>query len=198
MSGEVYASGVALATASFLITLLIISPMFWHYRNRNIGATVLVGWIVYLNFQSFVNALIWPTDDIQHWFTGVGLCDVEVKLQVASEVATPAALYCVLRALAKVMDTARTTVVQSRSLTRRNYAIDITICVVPPVLQMIFHYVVQPERYYIFAISGCIPAVSATWVTILLIYIPPMLWTLVDAYYASEFLLPLHLLVSPH
>nr|POE56548.1 pheromone a factor receptor [Quercus suber] len=190
MATQVYTSAIALAISSLLVTLLIIPPMCWHFRNRNLGATVLVAWIIYLNFQSFVNALIWSHDDISSWFHGVGLCDIEVKLEVASQVAAPAALCCVLRALAKVLDTDRITTMQSKAQIRKDTAIDITICVVPAVLQMAFHFIVQPERFYILGISGCVPAVSPTWVTVLLIYIPPVIWVLIDAYFSSKAIFP--------
>nr|POE78479.1 pheromone a factor receptor [Quercus suber] len=184
MADQVYMSGMALAVSSLLVVLLIIPPLCWHFRNRNLGATVLVAWIIYLNFQTFVNAIVWHNDDIASWFRGFGLCDIEVKLQIASQVGAPAALCCVLRALAKVLDTDRASAVRSKAQIQRDNIIDITICVVPAVLQMAFHLIVQSERFYIFGMSGCIPAVSPTWVAILLIFVPPVILTLTDAYFS--------------
>lgn len=182
----VYSSSVLLATFSFLTVLLIILPMCWHYRNRNLGATLLVAWTIIMNVQTFLNAVLWPADNISTWYNGAGLCDVEVKLQVAWGVAAPATLGCVLRALANVMNTDRATLIKSKAQRWRDYSIDLSWCIGFPLLQMLFHYIVQDRRYYLYGISGCVPSVSASWLTILLIYIPPVIWTLIDGYFASE------------
>ncbi|EMC97070.1 hypothetical protein BAUCODRAFT_437239 [Baudoinia panamericana UAMH 10762] len=186
-----YAASIIFATASLLVTLLIIPPMCWHYRNRNIGATLLVGWTVAMNFLAFLNALIWSNDIIPSWYDGVGLCDVEVKAQMAWGVAAPAALASVLRALANAMDTNRATLVKSKAQKKRDLAIDLTLCIGFPALQMLFHYIVQSSRYYILGIIGCVASVSQTWLTTLLMHIPPIIWTVVDVYFAIVIMLRL-------
>lgn len=182
----VYLSGILLATFSFITMLLILPPMFWHFRNRNIGATVLIAWLVISLLINFVNALLWPSDDFNSWYNGVGLCDVEVKIQVASQVGLPASFACILRALAAIMDTDRATLYQTKAQKRRAYAIDLLCCIGLPSVQMFLHYVVQPHRYYIFGISGCVAAVNDSWLTILLIIVPPAIWIAIDAYFAGE------------
>lgn len=191
-SSQVYLSAVLLSTASLIIMLLIIPPMIWHFRNRNIGATVLVAWSTILLFFNFINAIIWPNDNISNWYNGVGLCDIEIKLQIASQVALPAALACILRALAAVLDTDRATVVQTKAMRRRNYMIDLACCFGAPVLQMIFQYIVQSRRYYIYGISGCLAAVSNSWLTIFLLGVPIWIWNIVDTYYAVLILIRLY------
>lgn len=186
-TAQVYLSAVLLAIVSLIITLLIIPPMIWHFRNRNIGATMLVAWVIILLFFTFVNAILWPNDDLDHWYNGVGLCDVEVKIQVASQVAFPASMACILRALAAVMDTDNVTLTQTRAQRRRRYAVDLSWCIGFPLLQMLLHYVVQSRRYYLYGIAGCVPAVSKSVVTIFLLVIPPMIWTLIDSYYSGSY-----------
>ena len=165
--------------------LLVVPPMLWHFRNRNIGATVLVAWVILLLLFTSTNAVLWPNDNISNWYNGTGLCDVEVKIQVASQVAFPASLACVLRALAAVMDTDHATLVQTKAQRRRRYAVDLLWCVGFPLLQMLLHYLVQTRRYYLYGIAGCVPAVSTSVVTIFLLVVPPMIWTLVDSHYAG-------------
>lgn len=185
-----YVSAVLLAVFSIMLVLLIIPPMWWHFRNRNIGATAVIAWIIAMDLIIFINAIIWPNDDFSHnTYTGEGLCDVEVKIQVASQIAFPASFACVLRALAAVMDTERASLGMTKAEKRRGYIIDALWCIGFPCLQMLFHFIVQPRRYYVWGVSGCLPAVSNTWVTVVLILIPPVLWTLLCAYYASEFVL---------
>lgn len=179
-------TAVFFALASLLTAILTTPPAFWHFRNRNLGATVLVAWVVFLNFQNFLNVVIWPvtgSDMVQGW-DGAGFCDVEVKLQVAAQVSLPAALLCVLRALAAVMDTKNTVIMRTKSQRRRQLALDIALCTIPPVLQMVFHYIAQPFRFFVAPYSGCVPAISGGLIS-LVVYIPPVLISLVDAFYAG-------------
>lgn len=186
-SSQPYASAILFATFSLLVTLLILPPMLWHATNRNIGATSLILWLLILNLQDFINALLWSHDNTASWFSGHGLCDVEVKIMVAAYVGVPASVACVLRALARVMDTEHASLGLSRGQRRRGYAVDLLWCLGFPVLQMVFHYVVQTSRYYIIGIAGCLPAVSDSWATDLLIVAPPVGWALVGGFYAGEF-----------
>ena len=185
-SFEPYSSAIILANLSLLFTLLIIPPMLWHFSNRNIGATSLVLWLLVLNLQGFLNAIIWSSDDTEHWFEGYVLCDIEVKIMVAVGVGVPSSVACVLRALAKVMDTERVSMGLTKSQRRRVVAVDLLWCAGFPALQMLFHYIVQTTRYYIVGIAGCTPAASRSWLTDLLIVAPPVVWTVIGGYCAGE------------
>lgn len=183
---EPYTSAILLATFSLLVVILILPPMLWHLSNRKIGATSLILWLLILNFQDFLNAVLWPHDNIFQWFDGNVLCDIEVKIMVAATVGVPSSVACVLRALAKVMDTERASLGLTKAQRRRGYAVDLLWCAGFPVLQMFFHYIVQTERYYVVGISGCTPAVSSSWVADLLIISPPVAWALVGGYYSGK------------
>lgn len=182
---QVYSVAVVIALFSLLIVLLILPPLFWHARNRNVGATSLVAWIIVLLFFTFINAMIWPSDDTSTWSNGIGLCDIEVRIQLASQVALPASFAAVLRGLAAVLDTDHATVMQTRAQRRRNLVIDLLFCIGAPLLQMAFHEIVHFRRYSIFGIAGCTMVPSDSWLTFLLIFIPPLLWTIVDVIYAG-------------
>lgn len=178
---------ILFGTFSLLVAILIFPPLTWHFRNRNVGATVLVACAFYANFISFVNAMIWSNDDPSNWFSGIGLCDVEVKLQMYLMAALPAAISCILRALARVMDTERSTWGMTKNQKKRGYAIDLTCCVGIPLLQIPGSWIVQPVRYYVFGITGCHPALSISWPMLLLVMLQPLLWTLLAVYYSGMF-----------
>lgn len=180
-----YPSAIIFGTLSLLITLLIIPPLIQHYRNRNIGATVVVAGVTIANFLGFLNAVIWPNDDIENWFSGVGLCDVEVKFFILIQTLFPAGLACILRALAKVMNTDGAGWMRTSAQRRRAYAIDLTCCVFLPSLQMFFHYIVQSQRYYVYGVSGCIASTDGSWLAFLLLLLPPLIWVIIDAFYAG-------------
>lgn len=182
----VYPQAVVLATLSLLTALLIIPPLFWHFRSRNIGATALIAWLILSLVFNSINAILWPNDNISSRFSGTGLCDVEVKIQIASRVGVPASLACILRALAAVMDTDRASMIQTRAQRRRACIIDLLFCVGIPLVQMVLHYIVQPHRYYVLAIAGCAPAVSPSWLSVLLLTMPSALWVMIDGYFACK------------
>ena len=181
-----YTSAILLATFSLIAALLITPPMLWHGSNRNIGATSLILWLLILNFQTFINALIWPHDDISQWYSGNVLCDIEVKTMIAAQIGVPASVASVLRVLARVMDTDKVGLGLSKAQKRKDLAVDLLWCVGFPLLQMFSHYVVQTERYYVIGIAGCTPAASSSWVTDLLIFAPPVAWTLLGGWYSGE------------
>ncbi|KAF2157984.1 STE3-domain-containing protein [Myriangium duriaei CBS 260.36] len=180
-----YPLAIAQAVLAGIVVCLDVPPLVWHIKHRNFAPVVLIIYILLLNFENFVNAIIWSTDDISHWFPGVGLCDVEAKFIVASSTAVPAATLCILRKLANVMDTKNITISQTKAQKRRAFIIEILLCIGIPILSMIFHFIVQAVRYYIVGISGCTPALSQTWLAIITIVIPPLVITLGDVYYAS-------------
>ncbi|KAI6848790.1 hypothetical protein KC332_g3409 [Hortaea werneckii] len=180
----VYTSAIIFAFFSLLVTFLIIPPLVQHWRNRNIGATLCVFYAMIMNLMAFTNAVLWPNDDLEHWYSGSGLCDVEVKLQIAWSVAAPATLICVLRALANAMNTDRLSLGKTKAQRWRGYAIDLTLCVGIPLLSMVFHFIVQSKRYFLYGISGCVPTATQSYLTVGLIYVPPLLLVLVDAYFA--------------
>lgn len=116
------------------------------------------------------------------------LCDIEVKITIAVFVGVPSSVACVLRALAKVMDTERVSLGLTKNQKRRAIAVDLLWCAGFPALQMLLHYIVQTRRYYIVGIAGCMPANSRSWVEDLLITAPQVVWTVVGCYYAGEFI----------
>ncbi|KAL8634081.1 hypothetical protein Q9189_000327 [Teloschistes chrysophthalmus] len=167
-----------------LITLFLdLPPFVWHIKNRNLAASNLIAWTILFNLFSFVNALVWPTDDIPNWFHGFVLCDIEAKLQLAATFGISGSLACIMRSLAKVLDTKRTVLSLTKRQRNGERAINILLCFGGPVYVMAIHYVVQPTRYYIIAISGCNHSLDNSWPTIVLVVMWPVVLCLVAVYY---------------
>ena len=178
--------GVVFPTLTLLTIILSIAPFIWHIKNRNLAASSLIFWIVLLDMFYFINALIWPNDNLDSWWRGYGLCDFEVKLQVAVTIGIPTSLVCVMRNLAKVLDTDRTVLRPTTAQRRRQYAIDSLLCFGAPIYMIIIHYIVQNIRYYIFTISGCVPGFDNSWPSIVLVHIWSPFFSVVTVYYSSE------------
>ncbi len=177
---------------TLLTILLSIAPFIWHIKHRNLPASSLVFWIVLVDIFYFINALIWPNDDLDSWWRGYGLCDLEVKLQVAATIGIPTSLVCIMRNLARVLDTSRTVLQPSPAQRRRQYAIEALLCFGAPVYMIIAHYVVQNVRYYIFGISGCVPSFDNSWPSIVLIEIWSPFFSVVAVYYSSKLRIHYH------
>jgi pheromone a factor receptor len=178
---------IGITVLSFLATLLCIPPFFWHVKSRNLAASALVGWILLDNLFIFMNANIWPTDNLGSWWNGSGLCDVQVKIQIAATVGVAGALACIFRSLAIVLDTDNTVLVPSTAQRRRRIAFEIFFCFLFPAYFIVIHFVVQPSRFYLFSITGCTPSFDNSWLTIVLIFIWPVILCLLGAYYCCKF-----------
>lgn len=177
-------ASILLPILAGISVVICLPPLVTHLESRNVAAAVLVFWITLINMFNFLNPLIWPTDELDDRWNGVGLCDIEVKLIVASSLAIPGALICIFRQLAIILDTDKTTLVPSRGQRRRRLAFEVVFCIVCPLYMMIGHYVVQSYRYYIFAISGCVPPFDSSWVGIILMFVPPLVLCAVAAGYS--------------
>ena len=173
-----------------MVTLIIdVPPFVWHIKNRNLAASSLVFWVIIDNLMNFINPLIWPTDNIQHWWHGQIFCDIEIKIMMAANFGVVGSMACIMRNLAKALDTEHTTLSQSRAQRCRQIIIDCLVCFGGPVYVMLVHYIVQPNRYYIFAISGCTSSFDDSWPKLALVFIWPPIICLIDAYYSSMLIL---------
>lgn len=140
-----------------------------------------------MNLCNFINAIIWPTDDVYNWSTGFVLCDIEVKLLLAATFGIPGSLACIMRILARVLNTERTTLVPTRKQRCTESIITAVLCFGGPVYAVAIHYVVQPSRYYIMAITGCTVSLDRSWPTMALVVIWPVVLLLAAAYFGSKF-----------
>lgn len=186
-------NAVAIPILSTLSILVSLVPAALHWKNRNFPATCLIGWFLVLNLFNIINAIVWPNDDVESWFSGAGLCDVEVKVMIASYVAVPGDLLGIFRGLASVLDTNRASLVPSKKQRWQNHFIDILFCVIVPIIAMITHIIYQANRYMLFAISGCVNSFDESWVSFVLSFMWPPIVCLIGGYYCGK-LVPMVLL----
>ena len=185
-SFPVPATAVALPLLALSTLILDTPPLIWHIRNRNIAAAALVVWFMIINLFNFVNPLIWPTDDVGHWFRGYILCDVEIKLFPASYVGVVGSLIGIMRNLAKILDTKHTVLAPTKAQRQRQQLIDILLCFGFPSIFMGLHYVVQQYRYWIAGVTGCITPYHQSWMSVALIFIWPPVLSGVVLYYCGK------------
>jgi pheromone a factor receptor len=169
------------------VLILNIPPLIWHFRNRNTAAVCMVFWIMLMNLISIINVIVWPYIDMRTMYDGQGLCDVEIKLLVARTAGLNAALLCLLRALAAVLNTEKTLLGLSKAQKRKNTAFELGWCVGLPLLAMILQYIVQYNRFAILGVSGCQPWISDDWTGFLLTWLPPIIGNMFALYYAGKY-----------
>lgn len=181
-----YPLAIFFGVTSLAIIFLLIPPFVSHFKNRNIGATVLVMSAIVGDMCLFLNAIIWSNDDIPNWYTGVGFCDIQIKIMGVQQVVFYSCIAMILRGLAQVMNTNSSSWSMTAAKKRRNTIIDLVCCIGLPMFQMLFQWITQPFRYYILGIAGCTPAVDGSWLYIVLTLGPSLGWGAVDIYYSSK------------
>ncbi|KAI9714915.1 MAG: a-factor receptor [Bogoriella megaspora] len=193
-SAQAYPQAIMCAFLSILCTLLILLPTMMHLRARNIAAFSLFLWIMILQLIDATDALVWPNDKISTWFSGAILCDIQAKVIVGSMSGQPAALMCIMQALARVLNTDRTVNANGadRAEKRRRMGMDIFWCWGVPLMLMLLHYIVQPSRYMVVGMNGCKPMVDNSWPSIPFYTIWPLVFVLADGYYAGLVIYRLH------
>lgn len=182
-----YFPAVAIPVLACLAIAISIPALILHSKNRNYPVTCVVCWFILINIFATVNALIWNTHDSKKWWTGEGLCDIEIRFTAASYVGVPGALVCLFRSLAAVLDTSCATLVPSRARRWRKRLIEVLFCVAIPIIIMFTSFLVQPNRYAIYEVSGCVSVFDQSWPSIILFYMWPGIICLVAVYYCCTF-----------
>ena len=182
-------NAVAVPILALIMLIIDTAPLVWHVRNRNLAASSLVFWVMISNLMNFINPLIWPTDNIQQWWHGHILCDIEIKLMMAANFGVVGSMACIMRNLAKALDTEQTILSLSKAQRHRQTMINCLFCFGGSIYVMLVHYIVQPNRYYIFAISGCTSSFDNSWPKLILVFIWPPIICLIDAYYSGTYML---------
>ena len=181
---SVAGSSVVLIVCSFFALLLSLPALVWHTKNRSLPAASLVFWIVLENLFNIINAIVWSDDNLITWWPGYGYCDLEIKLDIAGSLGLLGSLACMMRALAAALDTDNARLMLTTAQRSRQIALDIIYCIALPLCLAALHFVVQPFRYYVAAIAGCVPVFDPSWLSLTVFYIWPPVLCLVNAHYA--------------
>lgn len=176
-----------LAALSLFTVILNLPVAVWHYQHWNVAAFSLVCWLLLTNIFQVANSLIWSNDDYNHWWHGKGFCDAQVYLYWGSVIGMAGAVACIMRGLAKVMDTKNIIVAPTKGDRRKAMVHDAIFCFGLPGLIMFALYVVQTRRFDIQGLNGCIAEVDDSWTAIVLLEIWPLVISLLGGYYAGMF-----------
>jgi pheromone a factor receptor len=165
--------------------LLAVPPMIIHVRGGNFAASVLITAVTLLNLQNLLHAAIWNSDDIDNWWEGRILCDIDVKLSLGCSVVIGAATACIFRQIAKILDPDNMAMSASEKSRHITTIVEICLCIVLPITVMISQFFVSRTRYLLQMAVGCTFKLDADWVTLSMVYILPVMLALLGLAYCS-------------
>lgn len=186
ISSNMYSELTLYKTLSGLSIPASIFPLIWHAKTGNIPAVCLITWIGVFNTIGFVNAFIWGENIFTAW-EGRVFCDIQIKFLIAAAAGEMGSIAAITRNLAYIMRD-DLPVMKTRAAKRRQMIEDLILCFGVSIWMMGIHYVVQPDRYWLIEVAGCVPSVDNSWPSIVLVFIWPPIIALVATYYCSTFM----------
>lgn len=169
-----------------LANLVCLIPLQLLYRNGEFAAVVFILNVELENLRNIVNALIWRNDDMESWWPGYGLCDVDAFLHNFCISIFSTCLLAIMRNLAIQVGSLRANP-PSRKEKRRRNIIQALIIFPLPLMQVAWTYPLAKQRYYVGTLIGCYWPDATTWPSIVFEILPQAIVSLITAGYASKF-----------
>lgn len=155
-------------------------------RVRKIAACTLVIVLAVVNTFTLVNAIIWPNNNTTDWWSGIGLCDVQVALKIPLNTLLASSSAYLSWDLANALDTDNPRLVETRRSRHQRVAIELVFCFGIPVLQAVLHYVIQAGRFAVVTVYGCSDYVDDSWPTPVIGSMWPPIFALINCYFAGK------------
>ncbi|KAJ7718742.1 Rcb2.42 [Mycena metata] len=169
-----------LPIGAFIAAFLVLVPLPWHWRARNVPTLSIIAWLFFSNIMLAVNSIIWA-DSIA--ITARVWCDIATKFQVGATMALPACCLCLCIHLERIASVrqVRTTVEEKH----RRMLFDFAMCWGLPIISMALHYVVQGHRFDIVEDFGCRPATYVSVAAICLVWVPQLVVVVLTLLFAG-------------
>ncbi|EGO28759.1 hypothetical protein SERLADRAFT_406183 [Serpula lacrymans var. lacrymans S7.9] len=169
-----------LPVVAFLCAVLVLIPFPWHWRAGTVSTLAISVWLFVSNLIFGIDAIIWGDTVLS---VAPVWCDIATKIQMGSNVALPAAMFCLCMHLERVSSVrqARTTCSEKR----RRQIVDSLLCFGVPAIYMALHYVVQGHRFDIVEGFGCRPTIYVSVASIFLIWVPPLFFSVGACIFAA-------------
>ncbi|EGO00901.1 hypothetical protein SERLA73DRAFT_50345 [Serpula lacrymans var. lacrymans S7.3] len=161
------------------IGFIIVSTLLpLHIKAGNIGTCAFIVWTGVLCFNGFVNSIIWDKN-VTNW--APVWCDISSRLMLGGTIAIPSACLCIARHLYHVTKN----IFANQRVQGQSILFDYLLVLGIPALIVIFSYVIQVNRFYIFEEIGCYYAIGSTVLTYPLIWVWLTLIALITVIYAG-------------
>ncbi|QRV85395.1 STE3-type pheromone receptor [Ceratobasidium sp. AG-Ba] len=171
---------IELPIVSFICTILVLIPLPWHWKARNVNTLAIIAWLALVNLTRGINAIIWGGNIIIKYKVW---CDITTKLVIGANVGLPAATLCICRYLAAVASP-RHTIANAKDKKRR-MIFEFVMTVGVPIIAMALHYVVQGHRFDLLEDFGCNPTTYVSVPALFIVYLPPLFLALGTLVYAG-------------
>lgn len=165
---------------AFLGFLLVLIPLPWHLEAWNSGTCYYMMWAAVACLNQFVNSIVWHKNALN---LAPVWCDISSRIIVASSVGIPAASLCIQMRLFNIAQLQ--TVSVSRADKFRAILKDTLICVVFPMVYLVFYYIVQGHRFDVYEDVGCQPTVYDTLPSFFLVDIWPVIIGLISMVFCA-------------
>ncbi|KAK0480433.1 GPCR fungal pheromone mating factor [Armillaria luteobubalina] len=162
-----------LPAVSFLCAFLVLVPLPWHWRAGTVPTIAITFWLFLGNLMNGVNSAVW-TDNVR--IVAPVWCDIATKVMIGTNISLPCALLCLCMQLERV--SSMRLVQTSLADKRRRQVFDSIFCFAVPVIYMALHCIVQGHRFDLVEHFGCRPAIYNSLVSLFLIWIPPLLFSI--------------------
>nr|GAT45148.1 pheromone receptor Rcb2 B44 [Mycena chlorophos] len=169
-----------LPLGAFVGALLVLVPLPWHWRARNVPTLSIIAWLFISNIVLAVNSIVWAGSieiRAEVW------CDIATKIHIGATMTLPSCCLCLCMHLERIASVRQVHTTPEQK--RRRRVFDILLCWGLPCLTMALHYVVQGHRFDIVEDVGCIPAIYVSVAAICLLYVPILMVILLTLIFAS-------------
>ncbi|KAF8153838.1 GPCR fungal pheromone mating factor [Crassisporium funariophilum] len=169
-----------LPIGAFTAAVLVLIPLPWHWRARNVPTLSIIAWLFISNIIYGVNSIIWANNVnivAPIW------CDIVTKLQIGATMALPACCLCLCIHLERIASVRQVSTTAQDKLRRMIF--DSLMCWGIPMIYMALHYIVQGHRFDIVEDFGCRPSIFNSLQSILIIWLPPLIVVVLTLVFAG-------------
>ncbi|EIN05682.1 STE3-domain-containing protein [Punctularia strigosozonata HHB-11173 SS5] len=167
-------------TLPFLAASLVLVPLPWHWRSRNVATVSMILVLFLSNLMWGINAVLWSEDAI---IRAITWCDITTRFQMYATMALPAASLCLTIRLEGISSLRRARITHDDK--RRALIIDLLLCYGVPLLFTGAYIIVQGHRFDIIQTVGCRPTIYVSWPAILISLMPPLLASVISCLFAG-------------
>lgn len=181
----VTANLVCRVVLALLANLICLVPLRLLYRNGEFAAVVFIALVEVRNLQTIASTLIWRDSDVESWWPGYGLCDLDVLVTNGSVSLYYMCLLAVLRNLARSVGMLRANPLTVKEKRRRNL-LQALIMFPLPVIQMALTYPLAAQRFAVGQLAGCTWQPYPAWPYVVFFRVAPIAVAVLTVFYASK------------
>ncbi|KAF9007126.1 Rcb2.42 [Cyathus striatus] len=171
---------VELPVGAFIAAFLVLVPLPWHWRARNVPTLSIIIWLFFCNLSSAINTIIWA-GNVK--IVAPVWCDIVTKLQIGATMALPACCLCLCIRLERISAIREANATACKR--RQRVFFDLFMCWGLPAIHMALHYIVQGHRFDIVEDFGCRASIYSSVQALLLVWILPLLTSFLTLVYAA-------------